>query len=29
MLHLGLIAVAVFVGWRIAFAIVRSRRRGS
>jgi hypothetical protein len=27
MLHFGYIAIAVFVVWRIAFAVRRSRRR--
>jgi hypothetical protein len=28
MLHLGYIAIAVFVVWRVAFFLLRSRRRG-
>jgi hypothetical protein len=27
MLHLGYIAVAIFVVWRVGFAVVRSRKR--
>jgi hypothetical protein len=27
MLHLGYIAIGIFVVWRIAFAVIRSRRR--
>jgi hypothetical protein len=28
MLHLGWIAIVIFVAWRIGFAIVRRNRRG-
>jgi hypothetical protein len=27
MLHLGWIAVAIFVGWRIAFFVIKGRHR--